>query len=212
MGGDIFIHCGDLTNRGSAPELQAVNAWLSSLPHEHKIVICGNMDKRLESVPTLEGRRKWFPGVCYLEDELVEVAGLRIYGSPYTPKFCGAWQLNPGKESDDKWAGIPDSLDILITHGPALHHLDCVGRGRHAGCPSLLQRVKATAPRYHLFGHIHEEGGREVIEDGTTFINAAQHVMVFDIEPKDSCDGTMQTRCRSRSPPDDVHVDAISTT
>ena len=26
--GDILIHCGDMTNRGSAPELQEVNAWL----------------------------------------------------------------------------------------------------------------------------------------------------------------------------------------
>ena len=26
-GGDILIHCGDMTNRGSAPELQEVNAW-----------------------------------------------------------------------------------------------------------------------------------------------------------------------------------------
>ena len=25
--GDILIHCGDMTNRGSAPELQEVNAW-----------------------------------------------------------------------------------------------------------------------------------------------------------------------------------------
>lgn len=26
--GDVLIHCGDLTNRGSAPELQEVNGWL----------------------------------------------------------------------------------------------------------------------------------------------------------------------------------------
>ena len=29
--GDILIHCGDLTNRGSAPELQDVNAWLEEM-------------------------------------------------------------------------------------------------------------------------------------------------------------------------------------
>ena len=35
--GDVLVHCGDLTNRGSAPELTDVNAWLASLPHAHKV-------------------------------------------------------------------------------------------------------------------------------------------------------------------------------
>ena len=26
--GDVLIHCGDLTKRGSAPELREVNSWL----------------------------------------------------------------------------------------------------------------------------------------------------------------------------------------
>lgn len=181
--GDVLIHCGDMTNRGSAPELAEVNAWLGGQPHEHKLVICGNMDQRLESCASKEVRQGFLSSARYLEDEEVEVLGLRIYGSPYTPKFCGAWQLRP-EEAEGKWAMVPEGLDILVTHGPPQGVLDAVGRGVHAGCERLLSRVQQVRPRYHFFGHIHEQGGKSVVSgDGTTFANAAQKVLVFDIEP-----------------------------
>ncbi|CAJ1447199.1 unnamed protein product [Effrenium voratum] len=180
--GDLLIHCGDMTNRGSAPELAEVNRWFENLPHLHKVAICGNMDQRLES-QTKEKRAKFLPSVMYLEDDAVEIDGLRIYGSPYTPKFCGAFQLDGEQAASEKWSAIPEDLDILITHGPPAKVLDCVGRGIHAGCPELLKRVERAQPRFHFFGHIHEEGGKQCTQGRTTFVNAAQHVMVFDIDP-----------------------------
>ncbi|KAJ6076080.1 hypothetical protein N7499_008061 [Penicillium canescens] len=42
--GDLLIHAGDLSNDGSAREIQANVDWLQSLPHPHKIAICGNHD------------------------------------------------------------------------------------------------------------------------------------------------------------------------
>ena len=42
--GDLLIHAGDLSNDGSAREIQANVDWLRSLPHPHKIAICGNHD------------------------------------------------------------------------------------------------------------------------------------------------------------------------
>lgn len=181
--GDVFIHCGDLTKRGTVHEMREVNAWLEKLPHRHKVVICGNMDQRMERMPSFEDRARLLSAATYLEDSSLEVAGLKLYGSPYTPKFHGAFQLEAGYESDVKWASIPEGLDILITHGPPRNCLDCTGRKLRVGCASLLQRVKATRPRYHIFGHVHEQGGKQVEEDGIKFINAAQNVMTFDIEP-----------------------------
>ena len=149
--GDIFIHCGDLTNRGSAPELADVNEWLGQLPHPHKLVICGNMDQRLESQPSRDARARFLPNSTYLEDEAVEVAGLRVYGSPYTPHFCGSFQLATELDADSKWPAIPGDLDILVTHGPPLGILDTVG-DHHAGCPQLLKRVQMVQPQYHFLG------------------------------------------------------------
>lgn len=40
--GDVFIHAGDILGRGKLPELVEFNAWLSTLPHTHKIVIASN--------------------------------------------------------------------------------------------------------------------------------------------------------------------------
>ena len=47
--GDLFIHAGDITQRGTLPELQDFNEWLATLPHKHKIVIGGNHDEILLS-------------------------------------------------------------------------------------------------------------------------------------------------------------------
>lgn len=42
--GDILVHAGDLTRHGDPDELIVLNAWLSEVPHRHKIVIGGNHD------------------------------------------------------------------------------------------------------------------------------------------------------------------------
>ncbi|OGM44764.1 hypothetical protein ABOM_007383 [Aspergillus bombycis] len=42
--GDILIHAGDLSQHGSALEIQETVDWLKSLPHQYKVVISGNSD------------------------------------------------------------------------------------------------------------------------------------------------------------------------
>ncbi|KAL3448338.1 Metallo-dependent phosphatase-like protein [Aspergillus insuetus] len=42
--GDLLIHAGDLSNDGSAREIQAAVDWLNKLPHPRKVVIGGNHD------------------------------------------------------------------------------------------------------------------------------------------------------------------------
>ena len=46
--GDVLVHCGDLTKRGSRKELEPVAEWLKNLPHKKKIVIPGNHDVSLD--------------------------------------------------------------------------------------------------------------------------------------------------------------------
>ncbi|PKY04211.1 Metallo-dependent phosphatase [Aspergillus campestris IBT 28561] len=46
--GDVLIHAGDLTNRGSLAELQKTVDWIMKADYEVKIVVCGNHDISLD--------------------------------------------------------------------------------------------------------------------------------------------------------------------
>ena len=35
--GDILIHSGDFSNHGTHEDIEKFNAWLGTLPHQHKI-------------------------------------------------------------------------------------------------------------------------------------------------------------------------------
>jgi 3',5'-cyclic AMP phosphodiesterase CpdA len=42
--GDILIHAGDMTDDGTADELQAAYDWISALPHKVKIIVAGQLN------------------------------------------------------------------------------------------------------------------------------------------------------------------------
>ncbi|SFS33448.1 hypothetical protein SAMN05660206_101200 [Sphingobacterium wenxiniae] len=65
---------------------------------------------------------------------------------------------------------IPDDTDILITHGPPFGILDETVYGKRTGGEELLLRVYQVKPKYHIFGHIHEDHG-SFTKGETTFIN-----------------------------------------
>ncbi|XP_028417628.1 metallophosphoesterase domain-containing protein 1-like isoform X2 [Dendronephthya gigantea] len=168
--GDILIHAGDFTKRGKIEEVEKFNQFLGSLNHPHKVVIAGNHDIGFheESAQRMHGKnfvpeaevKAALTDCTYLQDSEVDILGLRIYGSPWTPAFRD-WAFNEerGDAIDEIWKKIPKDIDILVTHGPPLGRCDVVAFGRsHAGCANLLDRVQNhIKPRYHIFGHIHED-------------------------------------------------------
>ena len=169
--GDILIHAGDITEHGTLSGVQEFNQWLNQLPHAHKIVIAGNHDFCFED--QAEEARALLTSATYLQDEAVEVKGLKIYGSPWTPEFFNwAFMRQRGAEMRAVWEKIPAGTDVLITHGPPSGILDYTEAGEYAGCRELLTAVGEIAPRVHIFGHIHEGRGIEK-RDGVTFINAS---------------------------------------
>ncbi|MEQ1566809.1 MAG: metallophosphoesterase, partial [Myxococcota bacterium] len=89
--GDLLLVAGDLTKRGTEDEIRRFDDWLARLPHPHKVVIAGNHDFLFEHRPS-EARRL-ITAAVYLEDELVEVGGLRVWGSPWQPRFFD-WAFN----------------------------------------------------------------------------------------------------------------------
>ena len=119
-------------------------------------------------------------GVTYLEDEEVEIEGLRLWGSPWQPWFYDwAFNLPRGPALRAKWDRIPAGIDVLVTHGPPHGVLDHVGRGEDVGCEELLEAVRRVRPRLHVFGHIHEGYG-QLERDGVRFVNASTCTLSYD--------------------------------
>ena len=171
---DILIHAGDFTMHGSLKEIDEFNKFISSFNNiKCKIVIAGNHELDLYN-KNRDLALSLLKDCIYLEDDSVKVLGLNIYGSPYQPYHCGnAFQLERGEDLLKKWNKIPSDTDILITHGPPLGYGDIYQNFRHAGCVDLLNTIRnRVKPKYHIFGHIHQDYG--VWQDGyTTFVNAS---------------------------------------
>jgi predicted phosphohydrolase len=184
--GDVFIHAGDLLRAGTLEELGPVTDWIRRLPHRRKIVIAGNHDwcflKAKEAACDLLG------DAIYLEDSATTIEGVRFWGSPWQPEYNDwAFNLPRGMALAEKWAMIPDDLDVLITHGPPHGFGDAGPSEGRAGCEDLLRRVRQVRPKVHLFGHIHQDGG--IWRDGSTcFINVTtweceRPPTVIDVDP-----------------------------
>jgi len=156
--GDVFIHAGDITRRGSLSEMEDFNDWLGELPHKHKVIIAGNHDWCFER--TNEEARALLTNGSYLQDESMIIDGIKFYGSPWQPEFYNwAFNLLRGDDLKEKWELIPDDVDVLITHGPRFGVLDRTSLGEQAGCHELLSVVDNIQPKFHIFGHIHEGYG-----------------------------------------------------
>lgn len=169
--GDLFIHAGDVTERGWLYEVEEFDDWMSLRRQPHRIAIAGNHDVCFEQQP--DQARHHLRHATYLEDSGTEVEGLHIWGSPWTPQFFDwSFMLPEGGPLAEKWAMIPDDTDVLVTHGPPQGILDEAHRVKSAGCEDLRERVFEIEPEVHIFGHIHEARGR-VEQDGITFVNAS---------------------------------------
>ncbi|KAJ7636903.1 Metallo-dependent phosphatase-like protein [Roridomyces roridus] len=183
--GDVLIHTGDLTNRGTLDELTRTMEWFYALPHPLKIVIAGNHDlsvhrewyepnsKQLHGgtpVPAaavrelLKGPRAVEANIVYLEDVQYKFTTRdggkewSVYGSPWSPEFY-FWAFGYKREDGKALVSKFPKTDILLTHGPPRNVLDITVNNERAGCDDLAARVQELKPRLHVFGHIHEAHG-----------------------------------------------------
>ncbi len=195
-GGDLLIHSGDATTFGTPEQIEHFNAWFAGLPHSRKIFVAGNHDRLFET-DNDRARALLDDSIDYLQDSFVVIGGMKIYGSPWQPRFFDwAFNLQRGAEMAAKWRLIPDDVEILITHGPPNGILDKVPRPfgyENAGCEALRERVDELLPngrlKLHVFGHIHCGYGTKT-SGGVRFVNASactevykptQAPIVFDI-------------------------------
>ena len=163
---DVVIHCGDESEQGTAyfnePEAREFFDWYSDLRIPTKIFIPGNHSTAIEQGLI---QKADYPAIHFLIHELIETDGLSVFGSPFTPVFFNWAYMKERSELDAIWATIPAGIDILVTHGPPKGVLDLTRDFQshlpvHVGSKSLRKQVEERIkPRFHAFGHIHDERG-----------------------------------------------------
>ena len=190
--GDVLCFSGDIMSSGhNEGELIHFLKWFSKQPFNLKIFIAGNHDRYLENFPKLaeEIISNFIEyGVVYLNNTSYEYNGVKFYGTPHQPYFCG-WAFNV-KDPDKLltiYRQIPDNIDVLLTHCPPYGILDQSHRPNyysnptgeeHLGSMALKEllaekSLNKTQPRVVAFGHIHGDGGKKVEINNTTYINAS---------------------------------------
>lgn len=170
-GGDLLIVAGDLTARDTDDQVFEFFKWLHDQPYNRKIVVAGNHDNILEiqkdELMELHSQKSGLTNIEYLCDSGTEFEGLKIWGSPWTLKFpgmnphCMAFTCETEDELQSHFRNIPDNIDILITHSAPFGILDKCCDGKLAGSKSLRDNIFSISPKISIFGHIHENGGKE---------------------------------------------------
>jgi len=183
--GDILVHSGDLTYRGTVKETSKELFELSKHRARFKAIVLteGNHDWLGARDPHTMDQMCKDNGVILLRDSGVEIEGIRFYGSPWQPEFCN-WSFNlpRGQALKEKWALIPEDTQVLLTHSPPMSILDCVEKFDkktgtmgvdHVGCVDLYNRVTALKQlKLHIFGHLHYSYG-QIQKGSVTYVNAS---------------------------------------
>lgn len=190
-GGDVLVHAGDISGRGSLREVEEFLAWFNELPYTHKIFIAGNHDfwfERTTGFVVNEMLQEKYPNIVYLNDSGVEIDGVKFWGSPVQPWFYD-WAFNRmGTDICRHWDMIPLDTDVLIVHGGPKHigSLNVTTRSREdVGCPYLYEKL-SELKQLKLFvqGHIHEGRGTYTFADKQLFVNASLLNLQYELVNK----------------------------
>ena len=175
---DFCLIAGDITNQGENNwgEFYRSQRWMEALSqkYRHVIYIYGNHDLRLTK------HCYNFPNVHCIQDELLELEGIRFYGvnmSPCynRPKLALVWTNMTARLEVERaaYAMIPENVDVLLSHCPPWQCLDRTRDGEHIGSDALREYIEQKAPRLVVCGHVHESSGAEQI-GRTLVINTAE--------------------------------------
>jgi Icc-related predicted phosphoesterase len=114
-----------------------------------------------------------------LENDFVEIEGLKIWGSPITPTFGTGWAFNKNRaKTHEVWAKIPDGTDIVVVHGPPKGVLDLsydrLNQLEFCGDNSLKKKMLSLNPKLVCFGHIHN--CEDIINAGTMKLSVSDTI------------------------------------
>lgn len=152
---DILICAGDACEGFNPTDLEDFFSWYASIPAKLRIFVPGNHDRIFNTNP--DRAKSLIPdNVVYLENDALEYDGIKFFSVPARPYL-------------KRLVTIPEDVDFLITHGPAYGYLD-----RDLGCKNLYLSMASAHPKYHIFGHVHEEClKRKAMLGGTTYLNVS---------------------------------------
>jgi len=189
---DLVIHSGDASNYKdpyrNEQEMQSFLTWYSRLNIPHKVFVAGNHDTSIEKGLIHKDDINFSMGIHYLYMNTIEIMGMKIWGSPYVPRY-GDWAfMKPRAEMMKKvWDFIDPEADIIVTHTPPKGILDYSDRRIYdssmntninivedCGCLSLKKKIIQINPKLHCFGHIHST--RAIQNAGTRTIPSLQTV------------------------------------
>ena len=224
LGGDILIHSGDISSLGRKHEIGEFLKWFSKQEYRYKVFIVGNHDTSFDSEVLLRNKLKHFEGsrewdtecvdgkpqwlvdmlnyldtnVFYLENSSVEIEGIKIWGSPYSPTFGYGWGFNKdrGYDINEVWNTIPMDTDIVITHSPIYGYNDrAQNTNQNVGCEDLYHRLQEVKPHLHFAGHIHEGYGyRETMWGGYSFNGSSCNLRYEAVNPPITFDYDFTTK------------------
>ena len=168
----MLIHCGDMFNMfdHSDDGFEKMDEWFAE--QDFKLILCigGNHDFELQRRASYVDQP--FKNAVYLEDSGYEFEGVHFFGAPWVPELHGQAYFIKAERLAEKWASIPQSVDVLITHSPPAGILDVSSKGFGYGCRYLFNDLARTKPTIHCFGHVHNSSGIYK-NNKTTYINAA---------------------------------------
>lgn len=196
--GDIVVHSGDMMPNRSfgireieytfqrywIEDVSArMKAWIGDRPF---LFTPGNHDY-IDPTPVMRDADIDARLLC---NGSLTVDGVRFYGSPWTPMFCGwNWMCSDAGEMHGNLAPAVEGfelgeIDVFVSHGPMFGVLDRNASGERCGS-KVLREVMQNAehpPKLFLHGHIHEGCGVQGWSRGVIVSNAACSQRVLTVQ------------------------------
>lgn len=169
---DILIHAGDSEIR-TLSDLVLFNDWVGEQPCDSAIVVAGNHDLYLErcgfNLPISNDELNFH----YLLDDSIIINGIEFYGTPWSKQF-GSWSFMANENDlENLFSIIPNTTDVLITHGPPFGILDRNAEGEYCGSKALRRTLARVQPKLLITGHIHEQGSKHTKVYGVDCYNVS---------------------------------------
>lgn len=170
--GDVFVHAGDLMDRGYESEWKDLLTWLEALPHEKKYLVPGNHDFHLLNYPGPAMQELKWIGVEVIGHPLSNNTatlpnGMTMFGSPWVTDLQ-RWAFNTDETTMQQYMMNAGPADIIVTHSPIFGYLDEVQTKRglvNTGIKAYDEYRKRVNPKVWIHGHIHEGYGHIKVDE-----------------------------------------------